>query len=400
MKPAFSIYMHIPYCSQKCPYCDFNTYATALIPEDSYINSLVKELEIQSKNPFWSGRTVRTIFFGGGTPSLFHTGSYEKILRAVSQFFPMDDYAEISIEANPENITATKAKELRASGINRLSLGVQSFNGDILKRLGRRHTGEDAGRSVIRGKEAGFQNISLDLMFGVPDQSVEAFADDISHAISIEIPHVSIYSLTIEEGTPFYRDVRRKKMILPDEETVIEMIDYAVEALSKAGLARYEISNFASSGHEALHNLAYWNQEDYLGLGAGAHSYCGFSDSNSCFGTRWANFAVPSKYSQSIENHKSAESWKETLSRDAARGEFFMLGLRKINGVRLSSYAEKFGTELGSDYQGVLEMLLESEFITIQDDFLHLTKKGFRLADSVIESFFPDLSIKKTVHEH
>lgn len=380
----FSIYVHIPYCIHKCPYCDFNTYAVALTPEKEYLAALLCELDYRANQSEWSGRTVQTIFFGGGTPSLFSGKSILKIISSICNLFPVDPKAEITLEANPGTVTTESLTAYKQAGVNRLSLGAQSFNPATLKTLGRMHTPAQTECAVAAAKVAGFNNINLDLIFGVDTQSVADLRADLIQATRLDPQHISTYCLTIEKGTDFFTRYKKGLLKAPTEDNLIEMMQVIESILSAHEYERYEISNFAKKGKQARHNLAYWNGNDYIGLGAGAHSFFAESANKAL---RWSNFAIPKEYMEKTSSQGHADSWSEELQTKDLMFEFFFLGLRKTNGVDLNEFHQKFGFTVEAAYPSIIEILSESNLAIIENNLLRLTDKGLMLQDSVVEHF-------------
>ena len=388
IKEPFSLYIHIPFCTHKCPYCDFNTYAVLEIPEREYTAALVKEISTRSKLPEWAGRPIKSIYFGGGTPSLFSERSIRRIITAARDKFPVHKNIEISLESNPGSSEISNLSAYKACGVNRISFGAQSFQEKILKELGRIHTTDEIYSAVDKARTIGFKNISLDLMFGNPTQSFEEFKDDLSKAVKLGPKHISLYSLTIEKGTPFYQRVQSGSLKMPEGELVADMLEYSTAYLPKSGFERYEISNYSQPGFEAQHNLAYWDACDYLGVGAGAHSFnqqLGRKDNY--WGKRWSNFAYPKQYINEVENSGNAESWRDNLLFESAIFEFFFLGLRKVKGVSLLQFKKKFGISVYDVYPILLKVLQEEGLVLVNQDNLSLTERGLMLADSVIGNF-------------
>lgn len=386
MKP-FSLYLHIPFCFHKCPYCDFNAYAVSSIPEKEYISALLAELDYRASLPEWRARIVQTIYFGGGTPSLFQPSSIRKIISAICKTFPLDEDAEISLEANPGTITPESVAGYREAGVNRISLGAQSFDRMILKNLGRIHTPEQIEAAVEAAHGAGIHNLNIDLIYGSPGQTLEMLREDLSRALALKPTHVSAYGLTIEKGTPFYLSYKKGTLKLPREDAVVSMMEEVNEALPREGLHRYEVSNFAHIGKEARHNIAYWDGTDYLGLGAGAHSFNAVAGGEEKFGLRWSNFALPNKYITEATSHGKAEGWTDALGFQEALFEYFFLGLRKTAGINLRAFEHRFGTTVAALYPALLQVLVEERLIKLEPDRLALTSRGLMLADSVIENF-------------
>ncbi len=383
MQPI-SLYVHIPFCLHKCPYCDFNTYAQPSFPEKQYTSALLAELDYRSTLPEWRGRMVQSIYFGGGTPSIFSPHSIFKVVSAILRSFPVDDRVEITLEANPGTLSADAIGGFKEAGVNRLSLGTQSFNPDTLRKLGRVHTAQDTDSALEMARLVGITNVNVDLIFGAPSQTLSDLQADLLEIGRVNPAHVSPYGLTIEKGTPFYNSFKKGSLRLPKEATVIEMMKRITNELLGCGLVRYEISNYAQPGKEARHNLAYWNGADYIGLGAGAHS---FSREIGSFGKRWSNYALPQKYIEEASAHGQAESWSELLSPKGAVFEYFFLGLRKIKGVSLAAFKQRFGFDAGQAYTALFQVLQSESLISLADEHVALTERGLLLADSVIENF-------------
>lgn len=387
MGTPFSLYVHIPYCSRRCPYCDFNTYVEARIPEREYTDALIAELSFRVSQPEWQGRTLKTIFFGGGTPSIFHPSSIDYFISKACLMLPIDERAEISLEVNPGSVVRENLIGFRDAGINRLSFGAQSFTPHTLHSLGREHSVDDIVKAVTLSRSIGFDNISLDLMYGAPRQTLAEFKHDLREAQRLDPTHISAYGLTIEKGTPFYHRFKGGLLKLPGEGSVLRMIEELNAFLGFHGFTRYEISNYAKKSFEARHNLTYWNGEDYLGLGAGAHSFVSSQPVQDLYGKRWANFALPQSYIEAATRNGTAESWNEYLTRDSAMFEFFFLGLRKLAGVSVSEFQSRFGVSLEQLYRGAVQVLTAEELLAREGDFLRLTERGLLVSDSVIENF-------------
>lgn len=383
----FSLYIHIPYCRHKCPYCDFNTYAVARIPEQEYVQALLAELDFRLSSDEWRGRRVQSIYFGGGTPSLFSSESIDVILRHISARSEIESALEVTIEANPGTVNAESLESYRKSGVNRLSLGAQSFTPGMLENLGRVHTAEETVDAVRMSRSAGFDNLSLDIIYALPGQTLEDFEYDLSQLILLSPEHISAYGLTIEQGTPFYQAYSKGGLSLPREDVEVEMMTRLNSTLEKNNYLHYEISNFAREGMYSRHNSAYWNGDDYLGLGAGAHSFVRKSAEGGISGVRWSNFAQPEMYMKRSCATGHAESWKDSVSQRDARFEFFFLGLRKIEGVSKSEYEGRFGEDVDVVYGSIINDLTRQGLLLNNNGILKLTSRGLLLADSVIENF-------------
>jgi oxygen-independent coproporphyrinogen-3 oxidase len=381
----FSLYIHVPYCAQKCPYCDFNTYATPKVPEDAYIDSVCRELTLQAQSESFSQRPISTIFFGGGTPSVLSPTAVARFLAHVSSLFSCEPGLEVSLEANPSGISAEKLEGYRSAGVNRLSFGVQSFNPDRLRLLGRDHTVDDARSALSLARSAGFENLSLDLIYGVPGQTLQDLRHDLDVATSLPIDHLSAYALTIEQGTPFYQRQERGLLTMPPDDLVAEMMDEIPNFMEGRGFDRYEISNYAKPGKESRHNTAYWIGADYLGLGAGAHSLVIHHEGERRVGAlRWCNLAQPDTYMKSVEA-QTAASWRERLDATALAFEFFYLGLRLTKGVSRARFEKLFGMTVVERFGLVFDALVAEGFLDQDEDTIRLTPSGIKLSDSVFE---------------
>lgn len=394
MSEHFGLYLHIPFCLHKCPYCDFNTYAVTNLPEKEYVSALLAELDYRASTPEWRGRMVSSIYFGGGTPSLLSARSVERIINFVARTFPINDQIEISLEANPGTVDNDSLSALRESGVNRLSFGVQSWNRETLKVLGRIHSPEQSEAAIHAARSAGFYNISLDLIYGVPKQTLDMWEEDLRISCDLAPEHISAYGLTIEKGTPFYQSYKRGLLKLPPEQRVLEMMDCCSAMLEVNKYQHYEISNFCKDGQQARHNLIYWNGDNYLGLGAGAHSFLRKQE-NGKYGQRWSNFALPNKYMKEAIAQGHAEGWRDELSMQDGMFEFFFLGLRKISGVNFAEFMQRFGIDPKDSCRDIVEMLTEQELLIVEQDNIRLTNHGLKLADSVIEHFV-DLNFSAT----
>jgi len=379
---AFSLYLHIPYCDSKCPYCDFNSYAAKRWPERAYADALIAELRAAATRPEWTGRTIQTIFFGGGTPSLFAPATIADLLAAARDLWPLADGAEITLEANPGTVDRDKLSGLRGAGINRISFGVQSFRDDHLKTLGRIHSAADAVAAITAARAAGFANLNLDLIFAVPGQTVEEWEADLRTAIDLGPDHISAYGLTYEEGTAFHAQRRSGALTPLPEEAEVAMFTRTRAVLAAHGYAAYEISNFARPGRACAHNVNYWRAGAYLGVGAGAHS---FADQPAP-GRRWGNEKSPVRYIDRASATGTAGASEEHLSIEQARGEFAFLNLRCSDGFAIADFADRFGTDPGTAFPH-LAGLERDGLLRLSDSRWSLTERGLLVADSVFATF-------------
>ncbi|MGB9382587.1 radical SAM family heme chaperone HemW [Candidatus Binatus sp.] len=380
---SFSLYVHIPWCQSKCPYCDFNSHAAASWPEADYTRALISELEYRARAPSYSGQRIRTIFFGGGTPSLFDPKSIGQIIEAASRVCGIEDDAEITLEANPGTVDLAKLVGMRAAGVNRVSFGAQSFNAATLKFLGRIHSADETRAAANMAHRAGFERLNLDLIFAVPGQTVADVLFDIGSVAALEPDHISAYNLTFEEGTAFFTDLKRGriKQLATDEQAA--MYQAVREEIPRRGYAMYEISNYAAPGHEARHNLTYWRGQTYLGIGAGAHSYAGDGRG----GRRWWNEKLPARYIAAIDARAHAEAGAESIDEATAQSEYVFLNLRLRDGFALADFHDRFGRNFECIFGGVATPLLNHGLLTIERGRVFLTDRGLEMADSVFAEF-------------
>jgi len=380
---SFSLYVHIPWCQSKCPYCDFNSHAAASWPEEQYTGALISELEHRAGTPPYTGERIRTIFFGGGTPSLFDPKSIGSIIDAANRICGVEADAEITLEANPGTVDLAKLAGMRAAGVNRISFGAQSFNAATLKFLGRIHSADETRAAAKMAHRAGFERLNLDLIFSVPGQTVADVLFDIESVAALEPDHISAYNLTFEEGTAFFTDLKRGriKQLASDEQAA--MYETVREEIPRRGYAMYEVSNYAAPGHEARHNLTYWRGQTYLGIGAGAHSYAGDGRG----GRRWWNEKLPSRYVAAIEERANAEAGAETCDEAATQSEFVFLNLRLRDGFALADFHERFGRNFECIFGGVATPLFNNGLLMLERDRIKLTDRGLEMADSVFAEF-------------
>ncbi|MGZ8451007.1 MAG: radical SAM family heme chaperone HemW [Candidatus Binatia bacterium] len=376
----FSLYIHIPYCLSKCPYCDFNSHVVAQIPETDYTDALLRELELYGEESGWRGRTLQSIFFGGGTPSTFKPTSIGKLLAWVAATFPIANDCEITMEANPGTVDAAHFTGYRDAGVNRISVGVQSFQAKLLKFLGRVHSADEAEKALNIVKQSGFDNFSFDLIYANPGQTLADLEADLDTALEFNPPHLSAYNLTFEEGTPFHHEYRAGKMANLDEDVEIAMAELIDAKLGAAGLKRYEISNYARPWFHSRHNVNYWHSGDYLGLGAGTHSYRRNDDGVT--GRRWNNEKSPAKYMTQIDDIRQAVVDRESIDAHKAAAEFMFLGLRMTEGIRTDVFRQRFG-QTAQQYYPQIDTWIEGDLMVEQGEFLRFTAKGLMLANSI-----------------
>ncbi len=373
--PPVSLYIHIPWCLRKCPYCDFNSHeARGEMPEQDYIVALTADLE--AALPLIWGRKIYTVFFGGGTPSVFSAEGIEQILAAVRARLPLSAEAEITLEANPGSFETEKFRAFRSAGINRLSIGIQSFNPAHLKALGRIHNGDEARRAIDIAREH-FDNFNLDLMYGLPGQSIDEAQADIAAALAVAPPHLSVYHLTLEPNTYFHR----YPPSLPDDDITAEMQKNAEDALAGGGYRHYETSAFAQPGRQSRHNMNYWTFGDYLGIGAGAHSKISFPDRI----LRQAHYKQPAQYmAGAVAGNAVQES--HDIGGDEVGFEFMMNALRLNNGFPLLLFEERAGVPLTSVLKE-LDLAESKGLITRDHQRVEPTALGRRFLNDLLQIF-------------
>lgn len=368
-----SLYIHIPFCLAKCEYCAFNSYAglEGLYPR--YVKAVKKEII----EHFFAGkpRHLDTIFFGGGTPSVLPADSIDQILTCCQEYLGIADNAEITLEANPKTIDFMKLLQLRQAGVNRISIGIQSFIDEELNILGRLHTAQDGWDCIRDAIGAGFANINVDLIYGIPGQSVEKWQWNLETALSLGVSHLSLYQLTVEENTPLEAMVRQGVYELADEEIIEQMDSASVEFCKEQGFGQYEISNYAQDGYQCRHNLNYWHNLDYLAVGAGGVGYIG--------GERSKNIGDPLLYCEAVENGKEVVIESERLSREASFRESVIFGMRLLEGVSYGNLYDRYGIHLRDYYGEILEPLINDGFVEFTSTHFRLTEKGRKVANQI-----------------
>ena len=385
IREPFSLYIHIPYCISKCPYCDFNSHVVSVIPEEAYTRALLRELDAYASAEHWRDRTMQSIFFGGGTPSTFMPQTVGKILDHAAHKFTFQSDCEITLEANPGTVDSAKFGGYRNAGVNRISVGIQSFQPKLLKFLGRVHTAAEGRKALEAVRSAGFDNFSFDLIFANPGQTLKELEDDLDRALEHQSPHLSAYNLTFEEGTPFHHEYRCGRMATLTEDEEIAMAELIEAKLCRAGLLRYEISNYALSGCHSRHNVNYWQSGDYLGVGAGAHSYNRMA-AGLPSGKRWSNEKSPGRYMARISETGTAVVERENIDATKAAGEFLFLGLRMTAGISLQTFSHRFG-KFPTEFYPKIQTCIEGELMEEKNGHLRLTPKGLWLANSIFVEF-------------
>jgi oxygen-independent coproporphyrinogen III oxidase len=377
-KKPLGLYIHIPYCIHKCGYCDFNSHPIKLDEMSHYIDALVLEIKHYARI-YTNTNIIKTIFLGGGTPTTLNAFQLERILKVCVNEFTVASDAEVTIEANPATVDVKLMKSIRRTGYNRISIGVQSFDKEELKLLDRAHGPNEIHSTVDCARKAGFDNLSLDLMFAVPNQSISSWESNLNKAMEKNPEHLSTYNLTIEQGTAFSKLQSKGKLIMPDDDHQLELYKKTIEYLTKKGFNQYEISNFSRQGKECKHNITYWENSNSLGVGAGASSYMN--------GTRFKNINLPAHYIRQVKEKETAVEHSETLKPRQAMGETIMLGLRLLQGISIHKFEKRFQVSFINLFKKTIQSLKEKELILIEDNYLRLSQKGLFLTDSVILEF-------------
>lgn len=359
---AQNVYIHIPFCRQKCNYCSFISFSK-LDNKTEYINSLCNEIALKYKN-----EKLKTLYFGGGTPSLLEISEFEKIIS----LFNIDENTEFTTELNPENLDEEYLKNLKTLGVNRISLGCQTFNDKILKIIGRHHNGSQVKQVVKLAQDVGFNNISLDFIYGLPEQTEEDFINDLQTAINLKIQHISLYGLKIDEGCFFFKNPPQN---LPDDELQAKMYLKAIDLMNKNNFSHYEISNFSVEGFNSNHNLNYWQNNSYYGFGVAAHGYID--------GIRYSNPLTLKKY---IENPAKPE-FEHTLSEQEKLEEEIFLGFRCMNGINTNTINNKFYINFDLKYKNILDKYISLKYIEKTDEGYRFTTSGILISNYILADF-------------
>ncbi len=373
LSSKFGLYIHIPFCVSKCSYCDFCSFVPKQNQVEDYITALKQEIVKAGKRA--GGRLVTSVYIGGGTPSVLPKGAIQDIMNCVRENFIVLNACSVTIEANPNSFDIKKAEEYMRAGCSRLSLGLQSHSDKILKILNRVHNFKDCERAVENALHYNIKDINVDIMLGVPEQTLKDVKDTLKKVVELPITHISAYGLICEPNTPLTRSIQEKRLTLPSDDSAVEMYDYAVDFLDKAGFKRYEISNFAKAGYESQHNLNYWHRGAYLGLGLGAHSFLD--------GFHWQNTTNFAKY---LKNPINCQEDLEQETVKTAKEEMIMLALRTTKGLDILEYNEMFGGNFLAEYGRVLQKLLANDLIEIEDNILRI--KNLYISNAIIAEFF------------
>ncbi|HEO0385177.1 TPA: radical SAM family heme chaperone HemW [Streptococcus agalactiae] len=372
LKKPTSAYVHIPFCTQICYYCDFSKVFIKNQPVDAYLQALIREFRS------YDITELRTLYIGGGTPTSISAVQLDYLLTELSRDLNLNTLEEFTIEANPGDLTVDKIEVLQKSAVNRVSLGVQTFNDKHLKRIGRSYNEAQIYSTIDALKTAGFQNISIDLIYALPGQTMDDVRSNVAKALSLNIPHLSLYSLILEHHTVFMNKMRRGKLHLPTEDLEAEMFEYIISEMERNGFEHYEISNFTKPGFESRHNLMYWDNVEYYGVGAGASGYLD--------GIRYRNRGPIQHYLKGVSEGNARLS-EEVLSKNEMMEEELFLGLRKKEGVSIGKFEQKFGTSFEKRYGQIVQELQSDGLLKENNGFIQMTKKGLFLGDTVAEKF-------------
>lgn len=370
-KTATSAYIHIPFCATKCYYCAFNTYTFHKEQAKAYLQALRTEMELYAPDT----DPLQTIFIGGGTPSILSANALSQLFTDIHEYFQLTPNVEITVECNPGTVDTEKLRVMRDNGVNRLSFGLQATQDETLKQLGRIHTVAEFLESYHLARENGFENINIDLIFALPDQTMAAWQHTLNEVISLDPDHISAYNLVMEEATPFYEWWQAGELDLPSEDTEADMFHYTIESLTAHGYTHYEICNFARPDHYAKHNLVYWNNQPCIGLGAGA---CGYIN-----GVRYKNIRGIAPYINKLSKRNKPIAHTERLTGDAEKAETLMLALRKREGISVEAYQDRFDEEIEAAFGTILKKWMDLGLLERTATHLRLTPRGLFLANEV-----------------
>ncbi|MFJ5715430.1 radical SAM family heme chaperone HemW [Neobacillus sp. NPDC093127] len=370
-------YLHIPFCEHICHYCDFNKVFLKGQPVDDYLQALDQEMKMTLSH--YPTNQLETIFVGGGTPTSLNEQQLERFCESINRNLPKSENLEFTFEANPGDLSTDKLQILKDAGVNRISLGVQTFNDELLKKIGRVHRAKDVYQTIERAKAIGFENISIDLIFSLPTQTVTDFKESLAEAFTLDITHYSAYSLIIEPKTVFYNLLKKGKLPTPGEDIEAQMYEMLMGEMEKNSFSQYEISNFSKPGFESRHNLTYWNNEYYYGFGAGAHSYVN--------GNRRSNSGPLKKYIDQIKGGVLPVFEDHQVTKAEQMEEEMFLGLRKTEGVSISHFTEKFDVDPLKLFEKEIADLVAKQWIDVKSNHIFLTKKGRFLGNEVFQSF-------------
>lgn len=371
------LYIHIPFCISKCKYCDFNSYKLDLDEKRKYLNAIEKEMKFYKEEI--RGKEIDTIFIGGGTPSILNQNEIKFLFNNIKSNFKIKNDAEITMECNPGTLTLDKLNTMKECGVNRLSIGLQAVQNKHLEYIGRIHTYEEFQKNYYQAKEVGFENINIDLMYALPNQSKKDWMESLEKVVKLNPTHISAYSLILEENTELFNMYEKNEFKLLDEDTDIEMYEYTIKYLKSHGYNQYEISNYAKEGFECKHNILYWKCKNYVGLGASAS---GFLNE-----IRYNNFCELDKYEGIIHSGKKPIEWKEKLSIKDKIEESIFLGLRMNEGIEFKHFHEKYNVNFREVYKNEINKLEKMKLIEISDKGMKLTQKGREISNSIFVEF-------------
>ena len=371
-KKPTSSYIHIPFCTQICYYCDFAKVYIQNQPVDAYLTTLLAEFDAQDI------AALKTIYIGGGTPTALTAAQLDTLLSGITRHLDLSQLKEFTVEANPGDLSDDKIAVLKKHHVNRVSLGVQTFNDKLLKKIGRSHTAQDVFDNIAKLKAAGFDNITIDLIYALPGQTMTDVKKDVATLLSLDLPHVALYSLILENHTIFMNKMRRGKLDLPSDDSDFEMYNYIIDSLETAGYDHYEISNFGKKGFESAHNLMYWDNAEYYGFGAGASGYVA--------GIRYKNHVPIHHY---LENDDKRAVQEELTIKEQMEEELF-LGLRKQSGVNTVAFNLKFNQDFDAIYGETVEKLIEKHLLSRNEETIFMTRQGLMLGNDVFEAFLLD----------
>ncbi|MFR2316201.1 radical SAM family heme chaperone HemW [Terrisporobacter sp.] len=371
------LYIHIPFCVTKCKYCDFNSFKIDLNEKIKYLNYLGEEMKLYKEEI--KNREIDSVFVGGGTPSILNENEINILFEKIKENFNIKSNAEITMECNPGTLTLNKLKVMKKSGVNRLSIGLQAVQNHHLKYIGRIHTFEEFEKNYHDAKQMGFDNINIDLMYALPNQSREDWMESLEKVVKLNPTHISAYSLILEENTELFKMYERDEFNLLDENTDIEMYEYTIDYLKSHGYNQYEISNYAKDNFECKHNVLYWKCEEYVGIGASASGYFN--------GIRYNNICELDNYEKMILEGEKPIEWEEKLSIKDEIEESIFLGLRMNEGIQISDFKEKYNFDFEKEYKNEIEKLSKMELIEIDNNLMKLTQKGREISNSIFVEF-------------
>jgi oxygen-independent coproporphyrinogen-3 oxidase len=376
---ATGLYIHVPFCLKKCLYCDFTSYPYRPAAAKDYLTAVIREIQLYGTYLDEAEKEISSLFIGGGTPTCLPVADLKEILECIRGSFRLEPGCEITVEANPGTVDSGGLYELRRAGVNRLSIGVQSLADRLLNTLGRIHSAMQAIESVRQARQAGFDNINIDLIYGIPGQTLAVWQETLKRATALEPEHIAAYGLQLEEGTPLKRSIARGENEACPEELELSMYHTAISTLKKSGYHHYEISNFARPGRECAHNLTYWLNLPYLGLGPAAHSFFR--------GDRYANEHELERYCSRLWRGEIRVAERETITVETEMSETMFLGLRLLQGVDLAAFQRRFGRPVEDVYRSEIKRLTGDGLVEIDEGYLRITEKGLPLANRVFLEF-------------